>query len=297
MDRLNYERKSTANLPPVKPCEVFDLIGGTSTGGLIAIMLGRLEMDVDECIAAYINLAEAVFSQKKSRLPFSLKGKVAAQFDSSKLEKAIRETIQKRGISEAELFNDGTKRGCRTFVCTIDQDTKSIVRLRSYALPEESNIPATICQATLATSAATTFFEPVRIGNRMFADGGLGANNPVDEVEGEAANIWCSEDGDLKPLKSIFKFLGQTVVSIATETEETERKFIAKWRKHFDNNRYFRFNVDQGLQDIGLEEYRKQGPMEAATDRYLVNQAQKNRVRDCMQNLRLKQSVYIEDFA
>lgn len=33
MDRLNNERKTTANLPPVKPCEVFDLIGGTSTGG------------------------------------------------------------------------------------------------------------------------------------------------------------------------------------------------------------------------------------------------------------------------
>ena len=33
MDRLNYERKISANLPPVKPCEVFDLIGGTSTGG------------------------------------------------------------------------------------------------------------------------------------------------------------------------------------------------------------------------------------------------------------------------
>jgi patatin-like phospholipase/acyl hydrolase len=32
MDQLNNERK-TASLPPVKPCEVFDLIGGTSTGG------------------------------------------------------------------------------------------------------------------------------------------------------------------------------------------------------------------------------------------------------------------------
>jgi len=27
-----------------KPCEVFDMICGTSTGGLIALMLGRLEM-------------------------------------------------------------------------------------------------------------------------------------------------------------------------------------------------------------------------------------------------------------
>jgi patatin-like phospholipase/acyl hydrolase len=32
MDRLNYERKASV-LPPVKPHEIFDLIGGTSTGG------------------------------------------------------------------------------------------------------------------------------------------------------------------------------------------------------------------------------------------------------------------------
>ena len=32
MDRLNNERKA-ANLASVKPCDVFDLIGGTSTGG------------------------------------------------------------------------------------------------------------------------------------------------------------------------------------------------------------------------------------------------------------------------
>jgi patatin-like phospholipase/acyl hydrolase len=32
MDRLNDKRK-TASLPLAKPCEVFDLIGGTSTGG------------------------------------------------------------------------------------------------------------------------------------------------------------------------------------------------------------------------------------------------------------------------
>ena len=30
--------------PPARPCEYFDLICGTSTGGLNALMLGRLEM-------------------------------------------------------------------------------------------------------------------------------------------------------------------------------------------------------------------------------------------------------------
>ncbi|KAF2178141.1 FabD/lysophospholipase-like protein, partial [Zopfia rhizophila CBS 207.26] len=43
---------------PLKPCNYFNMIRGTSTGGLIAIMLGRLWMTVDECIAPYISLSD-----------------------------------------------------------------------------------------------------------------------------------------------------------------------------------------------------------------------------------------------
>jgi hypothetical protein len=185
--------------------------------------------------------------------------------------------------------------------------------LRNYTLPDEGDIPATTCEAALATSAATGFFDPVLIGARLFVGGALGANNPVEEVEGEAANIWCSGTGDLKPLVKCFisigtgkagkkaieddilKFLSNTLVEIGTETEETERKFIARWAKHYDEKRYFRFNVDQGLQEVGIAEYKEQGKMEAATDEYLRHQAQKFLVRDCVQNLQQKQSVYIEN--
>lgn len=76
-------------------------------------MLGRLEMDVDECIEAYGELAEAVFGEKASALPFTWKGKVKARFDSTTLEKAVQKVVQ-RSASNTELFNDGTERGCKT---------------------------------------------------------------------------------------------------------------------------------------------------------------------------------------
>lgn len=200
-------------------------------------------------------------------------------------------------------------------MCTIDEYSKDIVRLRSYTVSGEPEIRATIVQAARATSAATTFFEPVQIGNRTFSDGALGANNPCEQVEEEAADIWCADTADLKPLvkcfisigtgkqateameKNLFKFLGKTVVSIATETENTEKAFIARWRKHFDEDRYFRFNVEQGLQGIGLAEYQQAGAIESATLSYLTNIQQRFRVRDCVENLKKKNCAFVENFS
>jgi patatin-like phospholipase/acyl hydrolase len=42
--KLVHEFKPLKPIPPIRPCQIFDLICGTSTGGLIAIMLGRLQM-------------------------------------------------------------------------------------------------------------------------------------------------------------------------------------------------------------------------------------------------------------
>ena len=42
--KLIHDFKPLEPIPPIRPCQIFDLICGTSTGGLIALMLGRLEM-------------------------------------------------------------------------------------------------------------------------------------------------------------------------------------------------------------------------------------------------------------
>ena len=200
-------------------------------------------------------------------------------------------------------------------MCAVTKETGRVALLRSYKLSLEPDVPTTICEAALATSAATGFFEPVSIDDRHWVDGALGANNPVDQVETEAANIWCEETGELKPLVKTFvsigtghpgkqaiedkaiKFLTKTLRQITTETEATAAKFVSRWRGHYDQNRYFRFNVQQGLQDVGLAEYHELGTIKGATYDYTTSQEQRFRVRDCVRNLQHKESVYIEDFS
>ena len=49
--------------PGAKPCEFFDLIAGSSTGSLIAIMLARLEYSIDEAIRCYDELSPRIFAK------------------------------------------------------------------------------------------------------------------------------------------------------------------------------------------------------------------------------------------
>ena len=93
----------------------FQHIRGQSANrsSLIAIMLGRLEMTVEACIAAYRELMESVFEAKSSWLPIGWSGKTKAQFDSNKLRKAIEEVVTNNGATTGDLFNDGRERGCR----------------------------------------------------------------------------------------------------------------------------------------------------------------------------------------
>lgn len=73
-------------------------------------MLGRLEMDVDECIAAYTSMFRTIFG--KRGLPFNILGKIKGRFESTVLEECIVEILKQRGLSKNELVNDGKDR-CR----------------------------------------------------------------------------------------------------------------------------------------------------------------------------------------
>jgi len=86
-----------------KPADHFDLICGTGTGGLIAIMLGRLRLDLETCKEVYVRMTRKVFETDKTIAGIPYKSTL---FKASKLEEAIRECVREHTIFENE-GNDG----------------------------------------------------------------------------------------------------------------------------------------------------------------------------------------------
>ncbi|KAL1835370.1 hypothetical protein VTJ49DRAFT_6917 [Mycothermus thermophilus] len=286
---------------PPKPCDYFDMIGGTSTGGLIAIMLGRLRMTVDECIDAYTTLSDRVFEKQTHRV--TIKGKLQGRFDSAELERAVKTILVKRGLDEDALLNDPDS-PCKVFVCATSKETGDTVCLANYRSPRSDNSDllnaTTIWQACRATSAATTFFDPIAIGpfGEQFVDGALGANNPVYALWNQAQDVWGDQLWGslkclvsigtglpaLKPVRDDILGIWATLKDLATETK-TARQFHRDKSHLDDEGRYYRFNVDRGLEEIRLEESKKKTEIAAATRRYVESQAVFKQMKACANNI------------
>ena len=118
---------------------------------------------------------------------------------------------------------------------------------------------------------------PRPFSTEYFRDGATGANNPIDDVWIEAENIWNDDEEvqlhdiigclvsigtgnpGMKPLhEKSWKFLSETLVKIATDTEQKAEKFehVHRVLLKSSDKRYYRFNVEQGLQEVGLEEHK-----------------------------------------
>jgi predicted acylesterase/phospholipase RssA len=112
----------------------------------------------------------------------------------------------------------------------------------------------TIWQVARATSAASSFFEPIKVGpnDKTFLDGVTGANNPVDTVWEEANDIWRwsrhTEDNvqylvsigtrvpNVQAFGSSLKSIGETLKDMSTETETTVEEFLRRNSKLADNH-------------------------------------------------------------
>ncbi|ORY16706.1 acyl transferase/acyl hydrolase/lysophospholipase [Clohesyomyces aquaticus] len=212
------------------PCHYFDYIGGTSTGGLNAIMLGRLRMSVDDCIEKYPPLAQSVFGRRRPIVKYISTG---TKYDEANLERAIKEIVKSR-IPPDCLDNERYRRFhtypspgdlCKTIVVaneTIDDATQPYL----FCTYSSGDVDAEfrdheIWQVARATSAADTFFHPIKLRRPTdnkeaeYSDGGLGNNNPVSVVLDEV--LECQGTADIREACSV-------VLSIGTGQKPTKRE-------------------------------------------------------------------------
>lgn len=112
----------------------------------------------------------------------------------------------------------------------------------------------------------------------------------------EAQDIWTSSslEDKVKCLVSIgtgipsvasFKAglidIGQALLAVATETERTAERFSRDKFRLDNTGRYYRFNVIQSLENIGLEETKQKDAVVDATDLYIESQAVFKQMKAC----------------
>ena len=261
--------------PGKLPCEVFNMIGGTSTGGFIAVMLGIMKMSVAECIDAYTEFMQVVFPRswwnpdwaKKAASVFT-----GTKWDEKPLVKVIKELIKRRlGDPDILLLDDSFKNNkCKVFLMAVNRtgaNNHAPVTLRTYEHPLE--MPALpqmkLWEACRATSAAPSFFEPLTIGDYSFLDGGLQANNPLGWMWNEVLTVYgatrstsCllsigtgtpkSEKVHDPTLRQVADFT-QDMAGIATNTEVTNilfRSLINAFAPNPNTSKYYRINIGDG---------------------------------------------------
>ena len=171
------------NNPDLLLCDYFDLIGGTSTGAIIATLLatGR---SVAEIIELYQGLGEKIFGDKYSI--FQIGNKLKANYD----DKPLQEELNK-------LFGD-TRLGDDAIRTGLNINAKRADTFSSWAMinhpkakyyePQKAgelgNKDYLLREVVRASTAAPTYFLPqmINIGDReaAFIDGGVSmANNPA----------------------------------------------------------------------------------------------------------------------
>ncbi|KAJ6572793.1 hypothetical protein DFH09DRAFT_1362342 [Mycena vulgaris] len=280
LERMMYRTKIEGGLDKIpSPCDYFEVIGGTGTGGVIALMLGRLRMSVADAIKAY----ETLTPQYKI-IGFT------REFDASKFEKSLKDIIK------TEIMIDLAHDACKTFVCAMNgrNMTAGIPELfRSYDTPEEPANDCMIWEAARATSAIPGLFKPMEIRQgrltQLYIDGGFGNNNPTSLALEEAKQLYPRQsvvlvvsigsghpDTIQSPKSPSSSAIANVAKGIATDSERTHEENARRFRR--SPNTYFRFNVEQGMQGLSALDWGKSTEVTAYTRAYLSLAETKSKV-------------------
>lgn len=148
----------------------FDLIAGTSTGGILALGLAA-GIPAVRMAEFYLERGPAIFSQTLKQRLKSLGGIADELYDAGELEVALSDVFGDRLLSSTNT---------RAMAVAYDIEAREVVLFTSWGGRDDYRL----ADVGRATSAAPTFFEPFAITSLSgrvtpCIDGGVVANNPA----------------------------------------------------------------------------------------------------------------------
>lgn len=179
--------------------ELFDLVAGTSTGGLLALGLSKPsptepvapEFSALQMLELYEREGAAIFERDLWHRFMAIENVLEEKYPSTGIERVLLEYFGDTALSDAltELF-----------VTSYDIERRTPFFFRRSRARERPGWDWPMRQAARATSAAPTFFEPAKLPAKdsseyyALVDGGVFANNPAMCAYAEARTLWPEEE-------------------------------------------------------------------------------------------------------
>ena len=148
--------------------DYFDLVCGTSTGGIIALGLG-IGMKASDISELYIKKGKEIFPYKYEWLK-NMKQCLVSLYKRDKLQDILEEIFGNKKLKDSKI---------RLCIPSFEGSYSEVYVFKTpHHLDFKRDGNELIKNVGLATSSAPTFFRPYKHSGYVFVDGGVWANNP-----------------------------------------------------------------------------------------------------------------------
>ena len=259
--------RQIAALTGLPIAKLFDLIVGTSAGGILALYLTSKTSEVADAklnspergIDLIKSIASDVFGEPTSsvwKFLSLLFGSAYSKYSGEKLSEVLSRNMK-------ESYN----KPLRGYASPAPVVAVTMVKVASSSLVVASSASGamiegdigcftTVGQACMGTSAAPTYFPHVTINDKLYVDGGMRANCPANKAIDIAQSLWPEQTIDMvvsigtglcnaqaESRGSVIEAIG-LVVNLLTDSEHQSAKAKERMQRELPSRPYIRLNVE-----------------------------------------------------